>query len=133
MLLLYIVRQQASLYNTIPTPALQVDREQPLLTQNILPCSPEEGPVLANIVAIAVYTIHEMSRRQEIPTEAYSRILSTLRSNLSRTIAMAAVAEQAGSMWIVSSSTTWSASMWINTLEAGQARSKEATILNIIE
>lgn len=36
-------------------------------------------------------------------------------------------------MWNTSSSTSWSALMWINMLEAGQARSREATILNMIE
>ena len=65
--------------------------------------------------------------------EVHSRILSTLRPSLSGAPATTAVAERPGSMWIASSPTTWSASMWINMLEAGHARSKEATILNMIE
>jgi hypothetical protein len=65
--------------------------------------------------------------------EVHSRILSTLRPSLSGAPATTAVAERPGSMWIASSPTTWSASMWINMLEAGHARSKEVTILNMIE
>ena len=65
--------------------------------------------------------------------EAYLRILSTLQPSLSRAPTTTTMAERLGSMWIASSPTTWSASMWINMLEAGHARSKEATILNMIE
>ncbi|KAH8760754.1 hypothetical protein BGZ57DRAFT_770046 [Hyaloscypha finlandica] len=86
----------------------------------MLPPSPGEAPALTDMVAKAVHIIYEMSRRQEVPTEVHSRILSTLRPSL-------------GSMWIASTPTTWSASMWINVLEAGHARSKEVTILNMIE
>ncbi|CZR68400.1 uncharacterized protein PAC_18299 [Phialocephala subalpina] len=69
----------------------------------------------------------------EVPTKVHSRILSTLRPSLGGTPATTAVAERPDSMWITSSSTTWSASMWIKMLEAGHARSKEVTILNMIE
>ena len=129
--------QQTSPYNTASAQAQKVDREQPLPTQDsqtILPPSPPRvAPALTDMVANAVHIIYEMSRRQEVPTEVHSRILSTLRPSLSEAPATIAVAERPGSMWIASSSTTWSASMWINMLEAGHARSKEATILNMIE
>ena len=126
-----------SLCNAASTQAQQVDGEQPLLTQDsqvILPSSIfGAAPILVNIVAKVVHLIYEISRRQEVPTKVYSRILRTLRSGLSRTPATTTVAERPDSMWTTSSSTTWSASMWINILEAGHARSKEVTILNIIE
>jgi hypothetical protein len=76
------VQQQASLRNAASTQAQQVDREQPLSTQDnqtVLSCSlPREAPILADIVAKAVYIIYEISRRQKILTEVYSKILSTL-------------------------------------------------------
>jgi hypothetical protein len=130
-------QQQASPCDTASTQAQQVDREQPLPTQDsqtmLPPSPPGEAPTLTDMVAKAVHIIYEMSRRQEVPAEVHSRILSTLRPSLGGTTATAAVAERPGSMWIASSSTTWSASMWINMLEAGHARSKEVTILNMIE
>lgn len=130
-------QQLASLHNPAPAQAEQVDGEHALPTQDsqsiLSPSPPGEAPALIDMVAKAVHIIYEMSRRQEVPTEVHSRILSTLRPSLGGTPAMAAVAERPGSIWISSSSTTWSASMWINMLEAGHARSKEATILNMIE
>lgn len=78
------------------------------------------------MVAKAVHLMYEMSRRQEVPTKVHARILSTLRSGLRGIQANTTVAERPDSMWIT-------ASMWINMLEAGHARSKEITILNIIE
>ncbi len=130
-------QQLASLRNTAPAQAEQVDGEHTLPTHNsqtILPPSPPgEAPTVTDMVAKAVHVIYEMNGRQEVPTEVHSRILSTLRPSLGGTPATAAVAERPGSIWIASSSTTWSASMWINVLEAGYARSKEATILNMIE
>jgi hypothetical protein len=130
-------QQQASPCNTASTQAQQVDREQPLLTQDSQtmppPSPPGEAPALTDMVAKAVHIIYEMSRRQEVPTEVHSRILSTLRLGLGGTPATTAVAERPGSMWIASSPTTWSASMWINMLEAGHARPNEVTILNMIE
>ncbi|CZR60272.1 uncharacterized protein PAC_10168 [Phialocephala subalpina] len=79
-------QQQTSLCNTASTQAQQVDREQSLLTQDspaILPYSPaEETPALANMVAKAVHTVYEMSRRHEVPIEVYSRILTTIRPSL---------------------------------------------------
>ena len=85
------------------------------------------------MVAKAVHIIYEMSRRQEVLTGVYSKILSILRPSLSRTPATIAITERPDSMWITSTPTTWSASMWFNMLEAGYARSKEVTILNMIE
>jgi hypothetical protein len=130
-------QQRASPCSTASAQAQQVDREQPLPTQDsqtmLPPSPPREAPVLTDMVAKAVHIIYEMSRRQEVPTEVHSRILSTLRPSLGEAPATITVAERPGSMWIASSSTTWSASMWISMLEAGHARSKEATILNIIE
>jgi hypothetical protein len=130
-------QQQASPCSTASAQAQQVDREQPLLTQDsqtmLSPPPPGEAPTLTDMVAKAVHIIYEMSRRQEVPTEVHSRILSTLRPSLGGTPATTAVAERPGSMWIASTPTTWSASMWINVLEAGHARSKEVTILNMIE
>jgi hypothetical protein len=129
-------QQQASPCNTASTQAQQVEREPPPTqdSQTILSLSPPgEAPTLTDMVAKAVHIIYEMSRRQEAPTEVHSRILSTLRPSLGGTPATFAVAERPGSMWIASSSTTWSASMWISMLEAGHARSKEVTILNMIE
>ncbi|KAF4625713.1 hypothetical protein G7Y89_g12451 [Cudoniella acicularis] len=59
-------QQQASLYNTAPTQAQQVDGEQPLPTQDsqtiLSPSPPGEAPILADIVAKAVHIIYEMSR-----------------------------------------------------------------------
>jgi hypothetical protein len=74
-----------------------------------------------------------MSRHQEIPTKVHSTILSTIKSGLGGRDAPTATAERPDSLWGTSSSTIWSASMWIRTLEAGHARSKEVTILNMIE
>ncbi|CZR52926.1 uncharacterized protein PAC_02804 [Phialocephala subalpina] len=132
-------QHQTSLCNIALTQAQQVSREQPLLTQHnqaMLPCSPlEKVPTLTNMVAKAVHLMYEMSRRQEVLTKVHSQILSTLRPSLGRAPAALAMAERpdSDSLWITSSSTTWSASMWINMLEVGHARSKEVTILNMIE
>ena len=130
-------QQQASPCSPASTQVQQVNREQPLPTQDsqtmLPPSPPREAPTLTDMVAKAVHIIYEMSRRQEVPTEAHSRILSMFRPGLGGTPATTAMAERPGSMWITSSPTTWSASMWINMLEAGHARSKEATILNMIE
>jgi hypothetical protein len=127
----------ASLRNTAPAQAEQVDGEHTLPTHNgqtmLHPSSPRETPTLTDMVAKAVHVIYEMNRRQEVPTEVHSTILSTLRPSLVGAPTTAAVAERPGSIWIAGSSTTWSASMWINVLEAGYARSREATILNMIE
>jgi hypothetical protein len=130
-------QQRASPCSPAPTQVQQVDREQPLPTQDsqtmLPPSLPGEAPALTDMVAKAVHIIYEMSRRQEVPTEVHSRILSTFRPGLGGTPATTAMAERPGSVWITSSPITWSASMWINMLEAGHARSKEATILNMIE
>ena len=130
-------QQQASLCNTASTQAQQVDGEQPLPAQDsqtLLPSSPPgEAPALTDMVAKAVHIIYEMSRRQEVPTGVHSKILSMLRPSLGGTPATSAVAERPDSMWITGTPTTWSASMWFSMLEAGHARSKEATILNMIE
>ena len=130
-------QQQTSLCNTASTQAQQVDGEQLLPTQDsqvMLPSSTfGAAPTLVNMVAKAVHLMYEMSRRQEVPTKVHSRILRTLRSGLGGTPATTTVTERPDSMWTTSSSTTWSASMWINMLEAGHARSKEVSILNMIE
>jgi hypothetical protein len=127
----------ASLRNTAPAQAEQVDGEHTLPTHNgqtmLPPSPPRETPTLTDMVAKAVHVIYEMNGRQEVPTEVHSRILSTLRPSLVGAPATTAVAERPSSIWIAGSSTTWSASMWINVLEAGYARSREATILNMIE
>jgi hypothetical protein len=85
------------------------------------------------MIAKIVHLLHEMSRRWEIPKEIHSRILTTIQPRLGGTPATAAAVARPETVWITSSSTIWSASMWINTLEAGHARSKETTILNMIE
>ena len=68
--------------NTASTQVQQVGIEQPLSTQDsqtMLPPSPSgEAPALTDMVAKAVHIIYEMSRRQEVPMEVHSRILSTL-------------------------------------------------------
>ncbi|KAG9240040.1 hypothetical protein BJ878DRAFT_431158 [Calycina marina] len=74
-----------------------------------------------------------MTRRQEAPGKVHSRILSTLRASLGGTLDAPAVTGGPDSVWVTSNSTSWSASMWINMLEAGHARSREVTILNMIE
>jgi hypothetical protein len=74
-----------------------------------------------------------MSRRQEVLIEVYSRIFSILRSSFSRIPAITAIVERLGSIWIASSLITWLAFIWINILEVDYTRSKEITILNIIE
>lgn len=130
-------QQQASLSNPASTQAQQVTGEQPLPTPDsqTTPSSypPREAPTLTDMVAKAVHIICEMSRRQEVPTKMHSIILSTLRPNLGGAPTLAAVAERPGSIWVTSSPTAWSASMWIRMLEGGYARSKETTILNMIE
>ena len=130
-------QQQANSCNTTSTQVQQFDREQPLPTQDspiiLPPSSPKEAPALAEMVAKAVHIIYEMSRRQEVPLEVHSRILTTIRPTLGETPATTTTVGRPDSICITSSSTTWSASMWINMLEAGYARSKEATILNMIE
>jgi hypothetical protein len=87
---------------------------------------------LADIIAKVVYLLYEISRRWEIPKEIHSRILTTIQPDLGGIPTTAAVGWP-DSGYITSSSTTWSASMWINMLEVGHARSKETTILNMIE
>ena len=130
-------QQQTSLCNTASTPAQQVNGEQRLLAHDIqvvLPSVPPgELPKLTDMVAQVVHVIYEMSSRQEVPTEVHSGILSTLESGLSGTPTTATVADRPDSIWITSSSATWSVSMWISMLEAGHARSKKVTILNMIE
>lgn len=134
-----IRQHQTSLCNITSAQARQVDGEQPLPahdSQAMLLSSPlEEAPTLTNMVAKVVHLMYEMSRRQEVPTKVHSKILSTLQSGLGRAPAILPLAERPDpdSLWITSSSTTWSTSMWINILEAGHARSKEVTILNMIE
>jgi hypothetical protein len=97
------------------------------------PSSPEETLVLADIVAKVVYIVYEISRHHEVLTEVYLRILTTIGPSLSGTPATTTTVGRLDSVWITSSLTTWSASMWINLLEAGHARSKTVTILNMIE
>jgi hypothetical protein len=78
------------------------------------------------MVAKAVHIVYEISRRHKVLTEVYLRILTTIRPTTT-------TVGRPDSVWIISSPTTWSASMWINMLEASHTRSKEVTILNIIE
>ncbi|TVY92739.1 hypothetical protein LAWI1_G002816 [Lachnellula willkommii] len=126
-------QQQPGLCNATSTQALQESGElHPTQeSQAMLPSPLVEIPTLSTMVVKTVHLIYAMSRRQEVPTEIHSRILSTLQSSLSGAPATART-EEPISMWITSSSTSWSASMWINMLEAGHARSKEVTILNMI-
>lgn len=98
-----------------------------LVTEDNWTASPPEK------VAKAIHLIHDMSKRREVPTKIHSGTLGSLRSGLSSVPATAAVADWPKYTWATSSSTTWSASMWINTLEAGHACAKEVTILNMIE
>ena len=56
------------------------------------------APTLVNIVAKVVYLMYEMSRRQEVLTKVYLRILRTLRSGLGGTPATTTVAERPDSM-----------------------------------
>jgi hypothetical protein len=132
-----MAEQQIRLNNMASTQAQRVDGEQSLSIQDrqtMLPSSLfGEAPTLTDMVAKAVHLMYKMSRRQEVPTKIHSRILGTLQPSLGESPASTAVAERGDSIWNTSSSTSWSASMWINMLEAGQARSREATILNMIE
>jgi hypothetical protein len=84
-------QQQASLYSPASTQVQQVDRELP-------PSLLGEAPVLTDIVAKAVYIIYKISRHQEVPTEVYSRILSTFRLGLGRIPATTTLAERPGSI-----------------------------------
>lgn len=130
-------QQQTGLGNTASTQAQHVNGEQPISVQDrqtMLPSSLlGEALTLTNMVAKAVHLLYKLSRRQEVPTKIHSRILTTLQPNLGGSPASTAVAEREGSIWNAAGSTSWSASMWINMLEAGQARSREATILNMVE
>lgn len=130
-------QQQTRQSNMASTQAQQVNREQLLPIQDhqtMIPSSPlVEAPTLIGIVIEVAHLIYKMSRRQELPTKVHSRILGALQPSLCGLPASTSVAERGDSLWNTSSSTSWSASMWINMLEAGQARSRKATILNIIE
>jgi hypothetical protein len=130
-------QQQASQCNTAAIQVQQVDGEQPLPAEGsqtmLAPSPPGEAPTVTDMVAKAVHTIYDMSRRQEVPTAVHSKILSTLRPSLSGTPITTDMAERPGPVWIINSPTTWSATMWINMLDAGHARSKEVTVLNMIE
>ncbi|KAL5318079.1 hypothetical protein ACEPPN_015183 [Leptodophora sp. 'Broadleaf-Isolate-01'] len=130
-------QQQLSLCSTASIEGQQVDREQSLPTQDspaiLPPSSLDQAPTLAEMTANAVHLLYEMGRRREIPKEIHSRILTTIRPSLDGTPATPATVGPPDPALITSSSTTWSASTWINMLEAGHARSKEATILNMIE
>ncbi|TVY15624.1 hypothetical protein LARI1_G009016 [Lachnellula arida] len=122
-------------YNAAPTRAQEFKEERILVTDNHTMVSispPREVPTLTEMIAKAVHLIYEMSNCQEIPTEVHSSILSTLRPGLGKTTNLTSMAERSGSVWITNSPTTWSASMWINMLEAGHTRSKKVTILNMV-
>jgi hypothetical protein len=129
------VQQLTKLSNAAPTQTQQVNREQLLLVQDreTTVCSSPTGevPTISDMVAKTIQIIHAMSNRQELPSKAYSKILSTLRPSLDITLTVPAVAE--GGIPSTSSSTSWSPSMWINMLETGEAHSREAIILNMIE
>ena len=128
-------QQQTGLCSTASTEAQPVDREKSPPTHNspakLSPSSPEK--TLTDMIAKVVYLLYKMSRRWEIPKEIHSKILTTIQTSLGGTLAIAAAVGWLDSVYITSSSTTWLASMWINMLEAGYARSKETTILNMIE
>ena len=49
------------------------------------PSLPKETLILADMVAKVVYIVYEISRRYEVLTEVYLRILTTIRPSLSRT------------------------------------------------
>ena len=129
-------QQQIGQCSTASIEAQQVDREQSLATQDspaiLPPSASDQTPTLAEMTAKAVHLIYEMGRRREVPKEIHSRILTTIRHSLSGTPATPTVGPPDSAL-ISSSSTLWSASTWITMLEAGHARSKEATILNMIE
>jgi hypothetical protein len=105
--------QQASLYNVISTQAQEVNEEKLFLAkdnQTILFFSvPREIFTLTDMIAKTVYIIYDMSKRQEILTEVYSNILSTLRPSLGGTATPTTIAERPGSVYITNSPTTWSA------------------------
>ncbi|KAE8441969.1 hypothetical protein EG329_004136 [Mollisiaceae sp. DMI_Dod_QoI] len=132
-----IEQQQTGLCSTASTEAQPVDREKSPPTHDSLaklsPSLPEKTLTLADMIAKVVHLLYEMSRRWEIPKQIHSRIFTTIQPGLGGTPATAAVVGRPDSAYITSNSTTWSASMWINMLEAGHARSKETTILNMIE
>jgi hypothetical protein len=85
------------------------------------------------MVAKAVHIIYKMGKRWEQPKQVHSSILATLRPSLGETPDTTTAVGRPDSVWTTSSSTIWSASMWIDVLEAGQARSKEGTIFKMIE
>ncbi|KAG9228242.1 hypothetical protein BJ875DRAFT_447053 [Amylocarpus encephaloides] len=128
-------QQLTKLSNAAPTQTQQVNREQLLPVQDrettVPSSSTGEVPTICDMVAKTIQIIHTMSNRQELPSEAHSKILSTLRPSLDTTLTVPAVAERV--IPSTSSSTSWSPSMWINMLEAAEAHSREAIILNMIE
>lgn len=97
--------------------------------QTIPASSPGDALTIIDMVAQAVHVMHKMTKRQSVPASVHSNILKTLRPNLRDTSAMATI-ERDNTIWLAG---TWSATMWITMLEAGQARSRESTILNMIE
>jgi len=128
-------QQQTDLCSTASIEAQPVDREKSPPTHEspakLSPSSPEK--TLTDMIAKVVHLLYVMSRRCEIPKEIHSRILTTIQPSLGGTSATATTVRRPDSAYITSSSTTWSTSMWINMLEAGYARFKETTILNMIE
>ncbi|KAH8600160.1 hypothetical protein B0O99DRAFT_590551 [Bisporella sp. PMI_857] len=82
------------------------------------------------MVTEVTYLISQMSRRKEIPTELHSNILTMI---LDETPATPTTVDCSGCIWITNSPQAWSASMWLNMLEAGNARSKEGTIRKMLE
>ncbi|KAH8588045.1 hypothetical protein B0O99DRAFT_640250, partial [Bisporella sp. PMI_857] len=127
--------QQECLCNASSTQTQQVDK-QSLPTQESLTIGHSSSlnePPTADMVAKAIHIIYGMSRRREVPTEVHLKILTTIRPGHDETQAIVVAMQCPDSILITSSPKFWPASMWINILEAGHARSKGITILSMIE
>lgn len=53
-----------------------------------------ETLILTNIIATAIYLICEISKRREVPTKVYLRILSILRLSLNKTLTTTTIAKR---------------------------------------
>lgn len=122
-----ISQQQASACNIATTQKQQINTEQLLLTQdNLASPPPEEALTLKSMISHSVNVISKISKRQKVSAEVHLKIVRTIQHSL----ATAAV-KQPNSIETTSGAT--SASTWINILDAGEARSKKTTILNMME
>jgi hypothetical protein len=111
--------------------------EVSLVLESSAPESPSPHPYIErssfyNMLAETITVIEMMSKKtEEASPGAHSAILRAL---LTDTIwAKTDKVESSESAWSATDMRSWSASMWMGLLDAGQSRSKTTTILNLLE